>query len=168
MGNSALALSPALRAALGQAVAQDFPNQQTGLWQTFNVVSPQMGAAGTSAPTVSFPVTSALYEISGSAVCPAGSPAAGTGGTADLGNIDAFTIQVVFSDQTQLNAGPTQLLGTSFFNRLTGIKLLRKPVVIGPNQNITFNLANICGQNLTVYIGVVALQLELPTNAVQF
>lgn len=165
---SALALSPALRAALGAAVAQDFPGQQTGLWQTFNVVSPQMAAGQTSAPTVSFPVASALYEISGSGSCPAGVPTAGTGGTADLGNIDAFTIQVVFSDQTQLNAGPTQLLGTSFFNRLTGIKLLRKPVVIGPNQNITFNLTNVCGQNLTVYIGVVALQLELPTNAVQF
>ena len=164
----AIALSPALKKALAAGVSGDFPNQETGGWQTFDVVSAQMAAGGKDSPTVSFPVTSALYEISGSAICPEGTPAAGTGATNSIGCLNGFTIQVILSDRTQLNAGNDKLLGTSFFNRLTGIKQFRKPWVIGPNQTITFNLENLSGQNLTVYLGVTVLQLELSTNAVQF
>lgn len=163
-----LAISPALRKALNSRVAGDFPNQETGGWQTFDVVSAQMAAGGKDAPTVSFPVTSALYEISGSAVCIEGTPAAATGATNAVGCLNGFTIQVIMSDRTQLNAGDSQLIGTSFFNRLNGIKDYRKPWVVGPNQTITFNLTNISGQLLTVYLGVTVLQLELSTNAVQF
>lgn len=167
-----LNLSPQLRAALAAGVSPDFPGQATGSWQSFNVISQQFAPGGTDSPTLSFPVTSALYEVEGAALVEDQDI---TDISKTLGNTDAFTIQIVYADGTQLNAGAinasnTQLLGSAFFPRLDGVYKLRKPQVIGPNQSITINLKNISqpAANITVYLRFTVLQLELATNAVQF
>jgi len=161
-----LNLSQATRDALNAQVAPDFPGQQTGTWQTFDVISQPMAPGGSNSPTVSFPVSSALYEVEAAAFMPGQNI---TAISRMLGNTDQFLIQIVYSDFTQLNAGQP-VLGSALFNRLDGVYRLKKPTVIGPNQNITVNLQNISDPafNMTVYLRFTVLQLELSTNAVQF
>lgn len=161
-----LNLSPQLRAALAAGVSPDFPGQATGSWQSFDVVSATLTPGTSDAPTVSFPVTSALYEIQGSALVSGQDDGAISRA---IGNVDQFTIQIVLADQTQVNAGPV-LLASAFFPRLDGVYKFRKPQVIGPNQSITVNVTNVSDPalNLEVNLRFTVLQLELSPSAVQF
>lgn len=132
----------------------------TGGWQTFDVVPVSLASAGVASPTISFPVTSALYEIQGSAT-------SSSAGTAAIGYRDTFTLQVVLPDGTQLNAG-TQTLANSFFEMNTGVKRFRKPWVIGATQVITINVTNVTSSNLVLYLNFTVLQLELGSAVQKF
>jgi hypothetical protein len=152
---------------LNSQLPVEFQQAPSGAWQTFDVVTPVIAPGGPIASTVQFPVTAALFEIQGAAQDTADPPTAGSG-TAELGFTDMFTIQFSTAGGEQFNAG-APVIGTAFFNRMTGIHMFRKPWIIPANQTINITGANIDDDDsIIVHLCFTVLLLELSTNAVQF
>ena len=151
--------------ALNSQLPREFQDVPSGAWQTFDVVTPVIAPGGPMAETVSFPVTAALFEVQGAAQ---DTTTPSTEGTGALGFTDLFTIQLSTAGGEQLNAG-APVIGTAFFNRLSGIHMFRKPWIIPANQNVNIaGLSLASADSIIVNLCFTVLLLELSTNAVQF